>query len=94
MNKPERYIVGMDYSHYSVKDFVRDEFFQQWVMSPDVATNSFWEQWIKTHPEKITCIKEAKGILENLILPYYRLTDNDIEELWHRIKNSSGVELS
>ena len=76
-----------NYSNYTVTDFVQDEFFQEWIMRPDRTTDSFWELWLRTHPEKTTCIKEAESIIVNIKFPFYRLSDNEIKELWCRIKS-------
>jgi transmembrane sensor len=75
-----------NYSNYTVIDFVRDEFFQDWIMRPDQATNSFWEHWLRTHPEKTACVKEAENIILNIKFPFYQLSENEREELWCRIK--------
>ena len=76
-----------NYSNYTVTDFVLDEFFQEWVIRPDKATNSFWEPWLRIHPEKTAYINEAKMIIVGIKFPFYRLSDNETKELWCRIKN-------
>jgi transmembrane sensor len=76
-----------NYSNYTVTDFVQDQFFQEWILRPDQATNSFWRLWLRAHPEKTASIKEAKMIIVKIKSPFYCLSDNEIKELWWRIKN-------
>lgn len=56
----------MNYNEYSVFDFLRDENFQQWIKTPDPASDSFWHAWIQDHPEKKEAIEEAREILQSI----------------------------
>jgi hypothetical protein len=76
-----------DFSNHLVNDFILDESFQQWVLNPDKASDLFWKEWLRTHPQKAEVVKEARHIIENLIFPFYRLDGKDIQELWIRIQN-------
>ena len=49
----------MDYTQYTVEDFVMDSSFVEWVLQGPHAQNEFWESWIVDHPEKYEAIKEA-----------------------------------
>ena len=40
----------MNYEEFDLVDFVLDESFQQWVLSPSPETNRFWEQWQENNP--------------------------------------------
>ena len=53
----------MKYATYSTLDFVMDEYFQQWVLLPTEENEEFWQNWIKTHPEKKAAIEEAKNLI-------------------------------
>lgn len=54
------------YKKFLVSDFLYDEYFQDWVMRPDLEMNRFWEQWLRENPEKNAIITAAKAILSNL----------------------------
>lgn len=56
----------MPYEEYSVHDFLKDDFFIQWVLHPDSETNHFWQNWLSTHPEKKPVLQSAKMFIEYL----------------------------
>ena len=56
----------MNYEEFDLVDFVLDESFQQWVLSPSPETNRFWQQWQETNPGKTKVIDQAKAILRSL----------------------------
>ncbi|MDJ1482327.1 FecR domain-containing protein [Cytophagaceae bacterium YF14B1] len=56
----------MDYLHYTAIDFVLDEYFQQWILSPNEETDSFWDTWQLQHPEKEMEIEEARRTIHAL----------------------------
>jgi ferric-dicitrate binding protein FerR (iron transport regulator) len=49
----------MDYSSYTVEDFVADESFQAFVFNTDPNHVAFWHTWIAQHPEKEDQIDQA-----------------------------------
>ena len=60
MDKQEKY------KKYLVSDFLYDEYFQDWVMRPDLEMNRFWEQWLSQNPEKEAIVTAARNILSSL----------------------------
>ena len=58
--------MNTDYLHFTEKDFIVDEYFQQWVKFPDAGNEAFWNQWMAHHPEKKVLIEGAKAFIENL----------------------------
>ena len=79
-----------DYSNYSVKDFVLDESFQQWVLNPKKESDLFWKKWVTEH-QKGEIVKEARYIVENLKFSNYRLSGKNVKELWVRIKKATQL---
>jgi ferric-dicitrate binding protein FerR (iron transport regulator) len=75
-----------DYVHFTVNDFVMDEFFRAWVKSPDPETNLFWRSWLAAHPQKVAVIEEARYILQHLVIPEYKITEEEVVHLWKRIR--------
>ncbi len=78
----------MKYLDYSTEDFLKDEYFIQWVKNPDHETDLFWKSWIQNHPEKLTLIKQAKEIIENINfndLSEYEPTSKEYEEVFAKI---------
>lgn len=79
----------MNYSHYNTIDFVKDDFFCRWVQNPDKHTNTFWQDFIRNHPEKRTVILEAKSLVKMLGTMQTTPIDEEasLKKIW------SGVEL-
>ncbi|KAB7531506.1 DUF4974 domain-containing protein [Flagellimonas olearia] len=78
----------MKYSSYSETDFLLDEYFQKWVLNPDPMTQSFWENWILNHPEKMDEVKSAANLLR---LMNYKdddvLKEDELDMIWQNIIN-------
>jgi ferric-dicitrate binding protein FerR (iron transport regulator) len=81
-----------DYYHFSVNDFVMDEFFQAWVWHPTEENNQFWRSWLALHPDKAQMVEEARGILKKLNFPKYALSEKEVGEIWNKVKNSDVYE--
>jgi ferric-dicitrate binding protein FerR (iron transport regulator) len=80
-----------DYARFSTQDFIEDIFFQKWVAKPDARSNAFWNQWIKDHPEKETEVMEAKSVIARFRFENYTLSNDEVSQLWNRIKSPSEV---
>ncbi|MGD1890961.1 MAG: FecR family protein [Cyclobacteriaceae bacterium] len=61
----------MDYSQFSVEEFVADLSFVQWVKGEDEKLNTFWADWVKNHPEKSAQVEEAR----ELVIMIYSVVD-------------------
>jgi transmembrane sensor len=53
----------MDYSAYTVEDFISDPYFRRWVENPDQSCHEFWQAFMQQHPEKISLLEEAREIV-------------------------------
>ncbi len=49
--------------NYQLDDFVQDLSFRKWVLGKLPPENQFWENWLKTHPEKKALLEEAKSLV-------------------------------
>jgi transmembrane sensor len=75
------------YTTYTVQDFVLDEFFQHWVFNPnDQDAHSFWNSWLKEHPEKETEVRLAREILLPMRFSHYQLDREGVVNLWQKIR--------
>jgi ferric-dicitrate binding protein FerR (iron transport regulator) len=83
----------MNYADYSVKDFILDESFQQWVLQPDEATVIFWTSWLKLHPEKQTTVEEAKNIIRSVGFQEEYPTPQDFSEVWENIVEAKNLPI-
>lgn len=76
----------MKYSDFSVNDFTMDEYFQSWIFNPtDESVHHFWETWLAEHPEKGADIAEARSVLETIRFSNYRLSADQLANLWNNI---------
>jgi transmembrane sensor len=76
----------MNYTLYTATDFVRDALFQKWVVAPDAASRSFWEGWLKRHPEKKAVVAEARKIILLLGFEEDTSANEAFIEVWNRIQ--------
>jgi ferric-dicitrate binding protein FerR (iron transport regulator) len=53
----------MDYTKFTVIDFVCDEYFQNWVLNPDQETERFWKTWLLENADKREIVKEARDLI-------------------------------
>jgi ferric-dicitrate binding protein FerR (iron transport regulator) len=77
----------MDYSDYSVEDLIKDESFQQWVLSPDINNSAFWTSFQNQYPDKGHDILKAAEFIRQL---HFKETDNfetRITSLKNRIRS-------
>jgi transmembrane sensor len=69
------------YEDYFIEDFVWDEQFRGWVLSPDPYSIQFWSNWLKKYPEKVTMVQQAKELVKSLSVTMEKLSDQKKEEL-------------
>jgi len=62
----------MDFTRYSVDDFVLDESFQAFVAGTDAAAVRFWQAWLREHVDKQAEADQAQALVQGLRLarPY------------------------
>jgi ferric-dicitrate binding protein FerR (iron transport regulator) len=75
-----------DYTIFSVKEFVLDEFFQSWIYYPSDKTNSYWQDWLDENPHKAGDIEEAKSILLRFSFTQHTLPGDEVSMLWTKIR--------
>lgn len=76
----------MDYSKYSVEDFILDEGFRKWAIRPEKEDNLFWEAWLSKNPTRASDLKAARNILLNLAMEEHRLGEAEVDALWQKIE--------
>lgn len=53
----------MDYANYSVRDFLEDDAFRNWVQSPTEESDAFWQKILDQYPQKSVEISQARQLL-------------------------------
>lgn len=56
----------MNYKDYDIANFITDEFFIQWIKSPNENNSHFWEKWMAQHPEKRAMVNEAANLIRSV----------------------------
>jgi ferric-dicitrate binding protein FerR (iron transport regulator) len=79
-----------DYANFSVNDFVLDECFAAWVTRPDEYSNAFWQQFLADNPAKANTINEAKSVIRHLAFSEYKLSENEVANIWKGIRSFEG----
>jgi transmembrane sensor len=69
------------YIDFSVEDFVWDDFFRQWTLSPTPETNTLWENWVAANPEMLEKVEHAKAIVLSLRIHEPEIDDEEIREV-------------
>ncbi len=75
----------MKYIHYSEEDFVKDEYFQKWILKPDSMSENFWKNWMAAHPEKKEALKNAAYLIRLMDFDTEELSDKDFGIMWQNI---------
>lgn len=77
----------MKYRSYTYEDFIKDEYFQKWVLNPDPMTDNFWENWIALHPEKKKTIDKSARFIRLIQKNNEQevLSDMDFDNMWQFI---------
>lgn len=84
----------MNYTKYTVEDFVLDRNFNQWVTDPDPKNDAFWEIWQYQNPEKISLLQEARSIILDLRKmegAHDALPETRVDALWSAIQAETGL---
>ncbi len=76
----------MKYLDFTVKDFVLDDAFIQWVIEPDAQSDRFWQSWLRQHPEKAPVVAEARLCIQNLRFRQDALTAMEFSQVWQNIE--------
>ena len=55
-----------DFRDFSEQDFIMHPYFQDWVIAPDEDKDSFWQNFLISHPEKKLTIEKARTLLKSI----------------------------
>lgn len=81
-----------DYSSFSAEEFVRDPFFQQWVVQPKPTHLAFWTQWMSEHPEQQETVDQARAIVTTLEFRPESRDNADFIAAWEAIHDATRDE--
>ncbi|GGM78088.1 hypothetical protein GCM10010967_07240 [Dyadobacter beijingensis] len=69
------------YNDFAVEDFVWDDFFRQWTLSPTPETDALWDDWIDANPEMLEKVEQAKALVLSLRLHEPEIGDAEINQV-------------
>lgn len=75
----------MKYTNYTVEEFVKDDYFQQWVLEPDLMSEAYWQDWKSQHPDRTADIEEARQLVSLLAAGGDRLSEDGFNHMWKKI---------
>jgi ferric-dicitrate binding protein FerR (iron transport regulator) len=87
----------MNYTQYTVEDFVLDRNFHQWVTHPDTKSDAFWEIWQYQNPDKVPLLNQARDIILNRLQvlkqagEHERLSDDRMKAMWSAIQVQASL---
>ncbi|GHT61960.1 anti-sigma factor [Bacteroidia bacterium] len=77
-----------DYRNYSTVNFLHDNYFVEWRLSPTGEIDLFWKKFIEEHPEKKEQIDHAIEIFSSVKLNNYFFTPEEKEAVLKNLKDS------
>lgn len=85
-----------DYTDYSADDFIDLKSFRSFVYKENIADISFWNDWIKSHPEKIDEIEKAIFLLRSIYADNKRLLskkerEHELRKMFIQIEKNQGI---
>ena len=70
-----------------ISDFLKDEYFIYWVTRSDPKAETYWENWIKQHPEKLKLVKVAREMISSFQYQHnYQLPPEKYEDILQSLK--------
>lgn len=73
--------MNKEYDKYEVNDFLKDNDFLLWRISPTAESDAFWSQFIKEYPIQVKHLERAIQIIQSMDINNSRLTQEDMEDL-------------
>lgn len=62
------------YLHYSPEELAKDDFFIQWVTTPNSSSENFWQNWLSTNPSK----REDLEVAIQLVMLANQVVETDV----------------
>lgn len=78
---------GMDYTHYTLADFLADESFQAYALGTDPEQEAFWKNWLVLHPEKAYDADQAVELLQFMSTARKPAAPGLKEEEWEKMRS-------
>jgi ferric-dicitrate binding protein FerR (iron transport regulator) len=79
----------MTFNPRTETDFLKHEYFVQWVLSPTKESSAYWQHWLNQHPDKVEMLGAARDLLLSFEMKethrmddaaYYKILENLLQE--------------
>jgi transmembrane sensor len=79
----------MEFTPHTEADFLKQEYFVQWVLSPTKESSEYWQRWLNQNPDKVELLGAARDLLLSFEprethtmddVSYYKILDTLLEE--------------
>ncbi len=75
----------------TVEDLIIDPSFRRWILHRDPEARAQWQAYLAAHPEKKVLVEKARIFLQELPVVNYRMSGQEMEDLWNRIEGNAGA---
>ncbi|WP_025762191.1 FecR family protein [Dyadobacter tibetensis] len=81
----------MSDENYQLDDFLSDEYFKRWVLSPDVESDRYWNDYLLRNPDKRAVMRHARFLLIQLHqdLDQLKPREYQVESMWDQIEKQT-----
>jgi transmembrane sensor len=73
------------YLNYTLEDFIWDDDFRLYVLSPTEMSQRQWAAWLKLYPEKSDMVNQAKTVVKSLRVKEASISDFEIRQLTEKV---------
>ena len=80
--------------NYCTEDFLLDEYFQRWVKHPNLENDTYWQEFLRRHPEARKSVAEAKTLILQLDFPTEPRSQATKDRIKSTIDNAIGENVS
>jgi transmembrane sensor len=77
-----------NYANYEVEDFLRDDFFIDWVLKSTPRHTAFWDEWLLNNPDRKAVAENARFIVSSITVKPLdaALSDTEVDEVVEYVK--------
>ncbi|NJN35334.1 MAG: FecR family protein [Saprospiraceae bacterium] len=68
------------YQDFTVQDWIWDDAFRAWVLTPTTETNEIWHKWLRQNPDKWANVREAIATIKALNADEPLLTESEMSD--------------
>ena len=81
------------YTDYATEEYVLDDEFREWVLSPNRENNLFWKSFLEKHPGKRACLKEARLIVQSLQPVRPDVSEKRLHDMFRNVRRRQEKDL-